>query len=225
MLSTLTKGLRAALPYVALLFILAWIVNFFWFQSESRSLGGSALGGFIRDGHYYLSLDRVYTEVPPAVWERLRVHELIVIISFPVALACLAAFVVCCAIPALAGLRGGPAVDERVSLVQHSGEPLGGGRCGGSLAGASYSWPLLSVAVYPDGIVLHPVLAPSAVIRGEEVRRIEWQSRGNRVEITHRSPDVMSPITLYVATWTGAGAAIKTFEQSLREDAGGDSTA
>ncbi len=83
-------------------------------SSWSRPLGGSALGGFIRDGHYYLSLQGSYTEVSAAIWERLRLHELIVIFSTPVAILCFVVFLFSAAFPAIAGMRRGPALDERV---------------------------------------------------------------------------------------------------------------
>jgi hypothetical protein len=63
-----------------LLFWLA-IVNFFTFVAIAMCLGGDALNGTARDGHYYLMQHGVYTEVSRPVFLYSALHALSVIIT------------------------------------------------------------------------------------------------------------------------------------------------
>ena len=54
-------------------------VNFFAFVAMSFYLGGDALQGYSRDGHYFLGRHSTFTEVSPAVFNYSRWHALSVI--------------------------------------------------------------------------------------------------------------------------------------------------
>jgi hypothetical protein len=141
----LLRALRPSLPYLALLVALLWMSNFFWFIAQSQQPGGSALnGGFVRDGHYFLALHGTYTEVTQAVWERVRLHELTVWVSLPLAVASMGYWLFGFLFPKLMHLRHGPVVDGRVQSVRTSGEWLASGRCTGSIGGVSWGAPLVS---------------------------------------------------------------------------------
>jgi hypothetical protein len=59
-------------------------VNFIAFLAMIFYLGGDALNGYVRDGHYFLGLhsNGPFTEVSPAVFSYSRWHALSVIMSF-----------------------------------------------------------------------------------------------------------------------------------------------
>jgi hypothetical protein len=216
MLDRLMRALRSSLPYLAVLIALVWMGNFFWFVAESQQLGGSALnGGFVRDGHYFLALHGTSTEVTRAVWERVRLHELTVLVTLPLAVASMGYWLFGFLFPKLMRLRQGPVVDGRAQSVRTSGERLASGRCSGSIGGVSLGWPFLSVEIYPGGILIRTFPGRTATILTEELRRVEWQHRGNQVLIAHSSPDFTSPILLYVASWMEIGAGLKQLVPDL----------
>jgi hypothetical protein len=45
------------------------LLNFVWAFAEASSIGGTALGGKVVDGHYFVNQGRTYTEVSKATWE------------------------------------------------------------------------------------------------------------------------------------------------------------
>jgi hypothetical protein len=77
-------------------------------------------------------------------------------------------------------------------------------------------WPFVAIEVYPGGIGIRSFLAPPVAIRSEELRNIEWQQRGNRVEIAHSSPDITSPIPSCDTRWMGVGARLTDLAQDLK---------
>jgi len=92
-MESLPAGLRKALPYIAVALTIIGFVNFFWFLTESMSLGGDAINGYQRDGHYFLGNKGSYTEVTKSVWEWSRIHAESVWITHPLALLGIAYFV------------------------------------------------------------------------------------------------------------------------------------
>lgn len=47
--------MKRALVVLSLVAIIVGSANFVWFFAESTRLGGDALNGYTRDGHYYVS--------------------------------------------------------------------------------------------------------------------------------------------------------------------------
>ena len=70
---------RAKLIFIPV-FILAF-VNFFVFIFVDIYLGGDALNGYARDGHYFLCSHGRYTEVSQTVWTYSHWHAISVIIT------------------------------------------------------------------------------------------------------------------------------------------------
>ncbi len=56
-------------------------VNFVVFVAMTFYLGGDALQGYSRDGHYFLGRHSTFTEVSPAVFDYSRWHAITVIAS------------------------------------------------------------------------------------------------------------------------------------------------
>lgn len=203
--------LRTIVAVLAVLVPLAGFVDFFWFLGEVANYGGGP--GPVRDGHYFLMNHGVYTEVSQAVWERLQLHEVTVFVLFPLALLSFAYLLVRHVMPALAGLRQGPVVDERVRAVRASGGILAGGRYAGSIAGFRLGFPAIEVSVYPGGLTVRlPGGRPWAILRAE-VRHIE--SKRFRVTIDYVSPDAQGPLVL--AGWPWSGERMRQLNAALAQ--------
>ena len=61
------------------------MLNFALFFGVALALGGDAVNGTVRDGHYYLMNHGKYTEVSRAVFRYSMVHTISVFVSFPLA--------------------------------------------------------------------------------------------------------------------------------------------
>jgi len=59
-------------------------VNWFWWGAEIDGAGGSALGGYVSDGRYFLKGDGAMPEVTQAAWTWSLVHGVISVASFAV---------------------------------------------------------------------------------------------------------------------------------------------
>lgn len=193
------RVLRASLPYLAGLVIFVGMGNLLWYIGENLRFGGSALGGFVHAGHYYLALHGTNTEVSQAVWERIRLHEMSVLLSVPLVVFCAWYWLVGHFFPSMMGFHRGEAVAERVRMIQASGMPLASRRCGGNIAGIGLGGPFFAVAVYPNGITIRLFPQQPVAIRKAELVRVETpKRRAGRVQITHRSPDISSPVVLFL---------------------------
>jgi hypothetical protein len=63
------------------------IVNFLAFIIVAAFLGGDAVNGMMKDGHYYLAQHGRYTEVPRAVFDYSRHHVYSLIVTHPAGMA------------------------------------------------------------------------------------------------------------------------------------------
>ena len=73
-------------PHERFFFWLA-IVNFCVFVAIALALGGDAINGTVRDGHYYLMEHGVYTEVSKPVFTYSAIHTLSLFITHPLGIA------------------------------------------------------------------------------------------------------------------------------------------
>ena len=66
--------------------VLFWIavVNFVVFVAIAIPLGGDAINGTARDGHYYLVQHGIYTEVSRSVFIYSTIHTLSLLVTQPV---------------------------------------------------------------------------------------------------------------------------------------------
>jgi hypothetical protein len=58
------------------------VLNWFWWGAERAAAGGSAVGGYIIDGRYFLGGSGSYTEVTQAAWIWSLVHAVVSLVSF-----------------------------------------------------------------------------------------------------------------------------------------------
>ena len=90
---TVRSRLVRLLPTLALVAVVVGFGNFVWFLAESTQLGGDALNGYSRDGHYFVSSHGMYTEVGRDAWAWSRAHAISVFVTHPAAILGVAFFV------------------------------------------------------------------------------------------------------------------------------------
>ncbi len=65
----------------------AALINFFAFVIIAILLGGDAINGMVKDGHYYLASHGRYTEVTESVFNYSRHHAYSVFVTHPIGMA------------------------------------------------------------------------------------------------------------------------------------------
>jgi hypothetical protein len=194
---------RRKVKYAALVIVPAGFLNFFWFVAESSTLGGDGLNGYIRAGHYFVVSHGTATEVSRSAWEWSRLHASLTFLSWPLVLASMAFLSFGYFFPLFSSSAASETVvDGIVAAIRASGPLLATGSPGGRLGDMSMSRGMLSIDVYPGGIVLRPrwgrvqAVATSDIVEVRP-RRVGF-SRG--MEIHHAGVGARSPVVLYGAT-------------------------
>jgi len=192
-----SAGLKRVLPYLAVVLLVLAGVNFLWFWTESAVLGGDALNGYRQDAHYFIGSHGSYREVEPAVWEWSRIHGISVFVTHPLGLLGGAILLFGYVFPSFMGPRPDPG---RVRSVVQSGPKIAAVRTGGRLGMVNMTFPLLHVSVHPGGVVLRPLLMDPRAILASEIGDIAFRRMflAQALEIYNDSPDVPSPVLLYL---------------------------
>jgi len=172
--------------------------NFFWFLLESMSIGGDALNGYARDGHYFVASHGTYTEVAEATWTWSRMHALSVFVTHPLGIAAGFVFILTGGPLLLAGLRG--STEERRQRAEWA------------LAGEFHAAE--SVRVQVGGIPLQR--STTVVVTGRGlVARIGWETitvlggeirdvvsdstlGRRRLSVGHDGVDIPSPLVIQI---------------------------
>lgn len=196
---SLGRALKSLFSWLAVLVLLASAINFLWTKRLEAMYGGSALEGYVRDGHYYVMQQNTFSEVSRAVWENLRLHEQLLSPSFALAVLCWMYVLLSVVFPLLMGLRRGEAVAERVRAVEASGALIADANCAGRVAGVNFRIPFaIGVEVYPAGMTLRVMFEQKVAILKEELSSVRLpKGRFDRVvEIDYRSADIQGPLRL-----------------------------
>lgn len=191
--------MRCWLAWIALLVVVGGVLNFAWWMTESASLGGDAVNGYVREGRYYVTSHGTATEVSRAAGEWSRTHGSLSIVAHLLAMAGMAYLMFTVFFPALMPAQT-PEAAARLAAVRGSGPKVAGRRCAARLGSLRLSGPLLDVAVHRAGIVMTPLfMSPVALaahdIEGVRSERI-WGS--DRLTIDYRVGAYVGPIVLYV---------------------------
>jgi hypothetical protein len=208
---------KAALPYLALAAVTIGVVNFFWVVAESMALGGDAMNGYQQDGHYFLGAHGGYSEVSGAVWEWSRAHTASLLVTHPLAMVAMAYVLFRFVFPNLiGGQTDSGSASTRVRLVRESGAAIASGRCGGQIGEVRFSGPLLSVTVFPAGLLIKPFLMARYAILSAEIGRVVPISGlfRQRLRIDHAGLGAASPLILYISTKTPLARAIAGLPQA-----------
>jgi hypothetical protein len=192
--------------------LVAFMINWFWAADESSRIGGTALGGYLRDGHYFLQSQNVFTEVDRSTWEWSLAHTLVTLGSWPIA-----ALLILVA-SSLGGWRWvlGATPRYNASARQVAIEASGPAYLSTALAfqvsDASFSPGATMFAFHPDGVVISvPGVRSRAIARGD-VTAVEDLPPGvaPAVLIRHSAPELGSPITIFVQPSSDVAKAIRS---------------
>lgn len=196
---------------------LVGFANFFWFVAESSALGGDALNGTIRGGHYYVSSHGALTEVSQGQWYWSRAHAISVFGTHLLAMVGMAFLLFRVFFPAM---LPSPSPDdaERLVAVRASGPEIAGGRVAGQLGDLRLSGPLLDVAVHPGGMVLRPPFMRPVVLLADELEGVSWdRSWGqHRLTIAYRPGVWLGPIRAFVRPGDQLAVAIERLVSDSR---------
>jgi hypothetical protein len=192
----MTKRVERLLVIIAFLMILAAFINFFAFMAVSRQIGGDALNGYERDGHFYLSsrsIDDIDKEVPEATWRQARLHGESVFVTVALAMFSMAFLVFRYGLPTM--MFGGNYKQTReerqkaVDDVRASGPPIASLISSGRVGGVYVQGPLISADVHPIGLSISTIFSSPCAIRTEQIREVRYR-RGiwhHVVEVKHTS--------------------------------------
>jgi hypothetical protein len=191
--------IRRALPYLALAAIVIGFGNFFWFIFESQAIGGDGLNGYATAGHYFIGSHGSYTEVDAGTWEWSRFHASSIFVTHFLAMGGMFFLLIRYIFPSYMGMRTPSAPTSlRAATVRESGAQLAFTRTGGRIGPLNVSGPLITVSVYPRGIIVKPALMPGYVILADEILEVVTKRRwGRGLEIRHAGHDANSPLVIF----------------------------
>lgn len=200
-----------AKPYLAVIAVIAGFGNFFWTNAEAQSLGGDAVNGYERGGHYFLASHGTYTEVTQAVWTWSRIHTISMIVLFLIGFVAMAWLVTLSARSAAAGQATPEVAGDRARWVRESGAPMWTARESGKIGEVSFSRSLLEVTVYPGGIILKPSPLPEQTIIATEITDVIAKRglQGRYVKVEHAGAGGASPLVLWMSETDPLAAAIR----------------
>jgi hypothetical protein len=196
----LRARIKKALPYLALIAVVLAFVNFFWFIAESAALGGDALSGYARGGHYYVASHGAVTEVSERTWAWSQIHGVSLFITHGLGMAAMAYLLSGFIFPTMMlAMTSEVVTGERAKRVRSSGPLLASDRTAGQIGDVRFSGPLLEVSVYPGGVVIKPSLMKERAIFASEIRGVVAKRSifGWRVEVAHAGLDSRSPFVLF----------------------------
>jgi hypothetical protein len=84
---------HTVLTVAATIAVVVGALNYALWLKEALDLGGNALSGEVRDGHYLVANKGRYVEVTPEEWEHSRVHTLSIFVTQPLMLLSLGCLV------------------------------------------------------------------------------------------------------------------------------------
>ena len=175
-------------------------------------LDGSALNGDVEAGHYYVRRGVDLNEVSQLAWSASLVLGLALLISWPLAIASMGYLLFRHVFPLLTSGRAPGREQERIAEILSSGSPLWAGSPGGAVGDLWGSMGMLSVAVYPGGIVGRVRFMQPFAIRSTESRDVRFGRRlvTSTIQVDHAGIDVTSPLILYGAPDSTQAAAIQS---------------
>jgi len=208
-----------ALAVLAVLLVLGGFINFADFMGSSRRLGGTASGGYVGDGYYFVGEKGRYRAVTREAWEWSQLQGRSIFVTHPLTMLAMAYLLFVWIFPLFVGSerRDTP---QRVARVQESGPPIASTSCSAQLGSLSISGPLLNVSVHPGGIILKPIFMPGRGILATEIAAVENKDRlwAHRVSVRHTAPDVASMVILFIKEDSPVAQAIRSLIRSDVEE-------
>jgi hypothetical protein len=192
--------------------LVVFVINWFWAADESSRIGGTALGGYVRDGHYFLQSHNVFTEVDRSTWEWSLAHTVVTLLSWPIAVV----FIL--VLSSLGGWRwilGATPLSNasaRQIAIEASGPAYLSTAPAFQVSDSTFSPGATMFVFHPDGVVISPPGVGSRAIARRDVIAIEDLPPGAApaVLIRHSAPELGSPITIFVQPSSDVAAAIRS---------------
>lgn len=209
-LPSVPTSLARFLPWIALGVIAFGLLNAGWQMSDSASLGGDALNGYVREGHYFVGSHGSYTEVGAAEWMANRDRSALTLISWPFVMLAAAFLLFRYVFPyVMSGGRTQPD-QERVARIRGSGPMLASADPGGRVGDVRMIAGMLGVDVYDAGLVIRPRFMPPFAIPVEEIRSLRHGRSllSKRLEIEHDGLEVASTVALFMGEDSHVARAI-----------------
>lgn len=202
---------RRRAGWLAPLVFLLLVGNFFWLVSDADRYGGGASGGYVRDGHYFLGNHGALTEVDRGTWEWMRLHEMTVLLGFPLAIAC---GVLISKRRGSQWFIGGPpasTAEMRLEAVRGSGRPTFEAAPAVRFSTVDVAAGLASLTFHPGGLILTlPDVEGKAMARTDVVRIEEHPTVDPpNISITHVASDIASPLIVFTPSDGEVAGAIR----------------
>lgn len=193
--------MKKIIAFLCVIAIVIGFANFFWFISEATQLGGDALNGYENNGKYFVCAHGKCKEVTETVWRINRLHAISVLITHPLALISMGYLLLQYFFPAMMYGEERKILKDKVSTVSKSRIVIEPTKCSGKIGWVSFRGPLLKVTIYDDGILFEPKFMPAFAVFDNEISNIEHKKTlfSNRIELSHLSKAVASPIVLYLS--------------------------
>jgi hypothetical protein len=200
------RGLKVALPYIAVLAIVFGVANFAWFWWENFDRGVASTGRIV-DGHYFLNnrWAATYTEVSREAWDWSVFHGASIWATHALAIAGIAYLLFRFEFPARMGLTTKSEEAMRIAGIRASGDQLAKGRGSGWIGDVSFAGPLLVVEVYPGGIVVRPTFMAARAVPVTSIKGIEVS--GDSVIVDHSGTG--APLILRAGPDDSVGRALR----------------
>jgi hypothetical protein len=209
-----TAQARQIVPWLCIAAFILGIANFLWFFVESQSIGGDALNGYVRDGHWFVGSHGAYREVPEGTWMWSRVHAISLLITHPLAIGAAAVFAYTGGSLHLGGLRGTAAGRLQRAEWALAGEFVAAESARIQLGGLTLP-RRTTITVTRRGIVARVGWECLSVLASELRDVFETTSQGRyRLSIGHDGIDVPSPLILGVERSGPVAAAIRALPAS-----------
>jgi hypothetical protein len=190
---------RRALFWLAIGGAAIGFLNFWLSAAESLSVGDATIG-YVQDGHYFLGFKGPrYNEVSPAEWEWNRFHHSTGLPGTAMLMTAALYLNRRYSVRPHATARRRSEVEAEALAIRASGEPLAQARSAGVVGNTGWRLPLISVSVYPAGMVIKPFLAAPVAIPAPSIR-LWWDKPGSefRLLIDHTAPGIESPMRLEI---------------------------
>jgi hypothetical protein len=191
--------------------LLVFIINWFWAGAEAARIGGTFIGGYVRDGRYFVQNHNVFTEVDRATWDWSVAHTIVTLATWPFAL------VIILLLSRVGNWRSiRPTFLSQAGMrrdeIEASGPAYLSAAPGFQVPNASFPPGTSTFAFHRDGVIITPpIVGPRAIARGD-VDGIEERDSGEQpaVVVYHSAPDLGSPLTVVAEPGGEIGAAIRT---------------
>jgi hypothetical protein len=188
-------AVKIALTILAISLVIIGFANFISFLNEEEHLGGDAINGYSKDGHFYVTSHGKSKEISEADWNHNKKHSISVIVTHPLLMLSMAYLMFQYLFP-LSVYRGDRQAMEQHAASLSKSNLISSKSCGGRIG--SFSGPLLRVQLFETGMIIHPLFMRRFGIEFSQIKSVDakYGLLCPGVEIIHSSQQIQNPIIL-----------------------------